>query len=90
MAKFFVQVLLVKEIAVEANDELQAERAAYAKLGRDKDNAIGLKVFDVDGVLTPDLRYDPGALTDDNIKNMEYVRKHFHTLDVAWCSDEAV
>lgn len=85
MAKFFVQVLVVKEIEVEASDELQAERAAFAKLGREKHSAIGLKTFPGDDFVNA----DESALTDDNIKNMECVRKHFHALDTSWCEGDA-
>ena len=83
MAKYNVQILLVKEINVEASDELQAERAAYQSLKKDRHNAIGMHVQEHG-------KPGEGAMSDNNIRNMAFVKEYFSTIDETWCEGESL
>jgi hypothetical protein len=68
--KYVVQVAIVKDIEVEADDDIQAERAAYIKAGeRDRDNIVAYKVLEEgDG---------GGALeSTDNVDNWAWAKKN--------------
>jgi hypothetical protein len=76
MAMYAVQIIVVREITVEANDELQAERESYQQL--DDGAAIAIRVQESDDS-------DGGALAeDDNHANWRLAKEQFHAIDREW------
>lgn len=77
IGKYIVQLAIIKEIEVEASDVLQAQRVAFDKIGRDRDNAVAMLVLEKkDG---------GGALqSDEPSKNWAFAKKHFETVDLSW------
>lgn len=80
MKTYGVQILVVREIEVEADDDLQAEREAYHQLSeRDQGAAIAICVLD---------RYEDaggGALaSEEPIECWSFAKKHFDALNREW------
>lgn len=82
MQTFYVQVLVVKEVEVEAHDSLQAEKVAYAKLSeRDQGGAIAVLVE------VPDEASGGALANENNSRNWEFAKDKFHSLDREWVLD---
>ena len=90
MAKYYTQVLIVREVLVEADDDLQAERQAFQSLPvQDQGAAIAHCVLNR---TDPDFADDKlghaglgGALAyDDTAKNWKFAREHFDAIDMEW------
>lgn len=81
MASYAVQVLRVLEGTVEAQDELQAEKAAVRELGLNGDEiAILVQSDDESG---------GGALkSESNVENWSYAKENFWSLDPEWVFDQ--
>jgi hypothetical protein len=84
--KYIVQVLVVREVEVEATDDLQAEKEAFAKLkDTDRNAAIALRVLEPG---------KPGKANKDNIggalwsadprDNWSYAKDNFAAFDPEW------
>lgn len=82
--EYGVQILVVREVTVEADDDLQAEREAYRALNdKDKGAAIALcvleRIEDAGG----------GALdSDDPADCWQFAKKHFDSLNRGWVTDQ--
>jgi hypothetical protein len=76
MKNYIVQVAIIKEIQVEAVDDLHAEQEAYKSLGSSRHAALAMRVLEEN---------DPGALTDaDTLTNWEWAKDNFYALDLDW------
>lgn len=75
--KHVVQFLIVREVAVEALDSLQAEREAYRKLS-DAERKGSLAIL----VLEPS--HGMGARGQDLVQSWAFARKEFGTIDKSW------
>lgn len=80
--EYGVQILVVRECTVEADDDLQAERLAYQSLNeRDQGAAIALCVLercDNSGV---------GALAEEPIDCWRFAKENFNALDRGWVAE---
>jgi len=99
--QYFVQLLVVKEVAVSETDELQAERAAYRSLPPDEAGAvIACRVLnsegreDEDGNPLPDPDLGEAGLSgalywDDQhaSNNFDLVRKCFRGINLDWVTE---
>jgi len=78
MKVYYVQVAIVKEFAVKASDELQAERAAFDEC-KDRASIVAMKCYgiadDYDGC---------GALTGDGLADVAELRT-FSEINQEWC-----
>lgn len=82
---YFAQFIVIREVQVEADDDLQAERAAYQKLdSRDQGSAIALCVFDEDS------NEGGGALASEDLHaNWRYAKSRFSAIDPDWVNGGA-
>lgn len=75
MPSYSVQFVVIREIVVEATDELQAEKEAYAKLKHyDRDNVIAIHVPE----------NAEGALAGELSEAWRYAKKNFQTISMEW------
>lgn len=82
--KYIVQVVVIREVEVEAYDELQAEREAFQSLSaKDKGAAIAMTVLEQDK--PQHINLPGGALaSEDTIKNWSFCRENFQAIDLGW------
>lgn len=78
-----VQFLVVREAQVEALDDLQAEKAAYAQL-TDQDQGAAIAIC----VLERYNEVDGGALREGPVSAWRFAKDHFHPLDPNWLRQE--
>lgn len=78
MSTYNVQFLVVKEVQVEATDDLQAEKLAFAEL-EDSGAAIALCVLEREG------DEGGGALrSEESYECWKFAKKCFHPIDLDW------
>lgn len=88
--EYYVQLVVIREVKVEATDELQAEREAYKQLSKqDRGAAIALRVLNRDNpdFADADLEVNGlgGALAfDDPLKNWVICKKCFDSINLDW------
>lgn len=88
---YHVQFVIIREVEVDADDDLQAEREAFQQLPIDDQGAaVALRVLNRSDELGDDDLGEAGlggALAfDDRSKNWRFARDHFDALDSEWVS----
>jgi hypothetical protein len=83
MAAYSVQFVVIREIVVDSDNDIQAERDAFDKLALDDRNgAIASHVQAIEG------NTDPGALADDPMTAWHFAKQHFGSIDSEWLESD--